>query len=112
MASTGCYNCLRFLIVTVSMLVMIAALCLVTGIIWLVVDTQLNRQYGKGSYTYTVVMLVVGGIVVLIAMTGCCGALTQSRWMVAIICLCLTAMVAGEVTLFVMLAFKVSKNLY
>ena len=95
MGSTACYNCLRFLVVTVSLLVVIAALCMVTGITWVVVNTDM------------LVMLVGGGTVVLIATPGCCGALTQARWMVAIFCICLMALVVGQVTLVVMLAFQV-----
>ena len=103
MASTACYNCMRFLVVTVSLLVMIAALCMVTGITWVLVNTQA----GQGSYTDMVVMLVGGGAVVLIATLGGCGALTQARWMVAIFCISLMAMVVGQVMLVVMLAFQV-----
>ena len=51
------------------------ALCMVTGITWMVVNTQA----GQGSYTDMVVMLVGGVTVVLIATIGCCGALTQGR---------------------------------
>eukprot|EP00092_Neocalanus_flemingeri_P104009 GFUD01133167.1.p1 GENE.GFUD01133167.1~~GFUD01133167.1.p1 ORF type:complete len:141 (-),score=40.13 GFUD01133167.1:4-426(-) len=106
MSGTGCYNCLRFLVVTVSMLVMTAALCLVSGTSWVVVNTELYRQGGQGSYTnislLTVALLVVGGTVVLLATVGCCGALTQSRGMVAVFCICLMAIVVGEVTLVVM----------
>ena len=102
-ASTACYNCLRFLVVTMSLLVLIAALCMVTGITCVVVNTQ----PGQGNYTDMVVLLVGGGTVVLIATLGCCGALTQARWMVAIFCICLMALVVGQVMLVVMLAFQV-----
>ena len=102
-ASTACYNCLRFLVVTVSLLVLIAALCMVNGITRVVV----NIQASKCCYTYMVFMLVFGGTVVLIASLGCCGALTQTRWMVAIFCIYLMAMMVGQFTLVVMLAFQV-----
>ena len=101
--SIACYNCLRFLVVTVSLLLVIAALCMVTGITWVVVNTQA----GQGSYTDMVVMLVGGVTVVLIATIGCCGALTQGRWMVAIFCISLMALLVGQVMLVVRLAFQV-----
>ena len=99
----ACYNCLRFLVVTVSLLVLVAALCLVAGITWVV----LNTQAGQGSYTHMLGMLVGGGTVVLTATLGCCGALTQARWMVAIFCISLIVILVGQVILGVMLAFKV-----
>jgi hypothetical protein len=108
MGSTACYNCLRFLVVTVSLLVVIAALCMVTGITWVVVNTQA----GQGSYTDMLVMLVGGGTVVLIASLGCCGALTQARWMVAIFCISLMVMLVGQVMLVVMLAFQVQGHFF
>ena len=100
---TACYNCLRFLVVTVSLLVLVAALCLVAGITWVA---------GQGSYTHMLLGIVVGGgTVVLTATLGCCGALTQARWMVAIFCISLMAMLVGQVIVGVMLAFQLQKHL-
>ena len=74
---------------------------MVTGFTWVVVNTQA----GQGSYTHMLVMLVGGGTVVLIATIRCCGALSEARWMVAIFCICIMAMLVGQVMLVAMMDF-------
>ena len=104
MARLGCYNCLRFLVVVVSLLAVAASLCLLCVSTWLVVNMQ-------NSYADIVPVLLGGGVLVLIATMGCCGALTQTRWLVAIFCICLLAILVGQVTFVGMLLFKVSLDL-
>ena len=95
----ACYNCIRFLVVTISMLALVPALTLLCGGVWLVV---------QDSSADSVVVLVGGGIVVLLACLGCGGALAQSRVMVGIFCTSLLALLVGQVILVVLLLLKVS----
>lgn len=92
-------NCIRFLVVTVSILVLVPAFFLLFVGVWLLVNLE-------DSYSDSAIVLVLGGIVVLLATLGCGGAILQSRFMVAFFCTSLLALLVGQVTLIILLVFK------
>ena len=63
MARLGCYNCLRFLVVVVSLLAVVAALCLLCVSTWLVVNMQ-------NSYADIVPVLLGEGCLYLLLLWG------------------------------------------
>jgi len=95
---TSCYNCLRFLVVSVSLVAVIAALCLLLVACWV-------AHFTDWSWV-AVALLGVGGTVVFIATMGCFGGLTQSRCFLVLFTICLMFIVVGELVLVGFLWFK------
>ena len=109
MCSTCCYYFLKVIVVIVNLLVMLVGM-VVTGVaVWVLVSehTYLNTGWEELS-VLTFAVLAIGLLMSLLAFLACCGAITSSKCLLGMFVISLLAVLVGQVSLAVLLYFKVS----
>jgi len=90
-------------------MVLIAGLSISCVSAWLLVEEHLYIQGAAPNSSYSVsslVLLVVGITVTLVAFTGCCGAILQSRCLLGFFATFLLLLVAAEIAFVVLILLK------
>lgn len=84
MSLSGCCGVVKYVVISVNLLFLIIGLAIVLLSIWMLTDptflismTQNENNYFIGLY----ILLVVGGLILTVALLGCCGALKESEYM-------------------------------
>ena len=103
MASMASYNCLRFLVVSIS-LVFLMLLVLVVGVLCL---GEMYTQFYGDSYTDTLILIGIIAAFTLLVLLGCWGALVQINCLVIFFTVILLALVVTQVVLAILVAFQV-----
>ena len=97
----------------VNLLVMLVGLSMAGVAVWLLVS---EYHYLSSSWSdfslLSCVALALGLLSSVVAFLACCGAITNSRCLLGMFILFLLAMLVGEVTLALVVYFKVSTALY
>jgi len=108
MAGTGCFSCLRFLVASLNLLVLLLGLGLTALGAWLVAEEHIYlNTVDLSSLSIPALALLFSGVgVILVAAIGCCGALATSRCLLATFSLLLVTLVFGQLSLAGLLYFK------
>lgn len=108
MAGSGCFSCLRFLVVSLNTLVLLTGLGLTALGSWLVAEEHVYLGTASlSSLSLPSLSLVSTGLcVLLVAFIGCCGALTSSRCLLGTFSLLLVTLVFGQLSVAGLLYFK------
>ena len=111
MGSSGCYSCLKAMVFIVNFLVMLLGL-MVTGMaIWLLVSEHLFLSSSWEHFSLsTITLLSVGLLVTILAFLGCCGTIARSKCLLGMFVISLLALLVGEVSVAVLVYFKVSNR--
>ena len=111
MCSSWSYSCLKAMVFIVNLLVMLVGL-VVTGLaVWLLVSEHLYLSSSWEDFSLvTCAVLSVGLLISLLAFLACCGAITRSKCLLGMFVISLLALMVGEVSLVVLVYFKVSMS--
>lgn len=108
MAGVGCFSCLRFLVVSLTTLVLLTGLGLAALGAWLVAEEHV--YLGTASLSSlslpSLSLLCTGLCVLLVATMGCCGALAASRCLLGTFSLLLVTLVFGQLSVAGLVYFK------
>merc|ERR1711892_10504 len=99
----------KFLVLVVNLMVLIAGLSISCVSAWLLVEEHLYLQAATASSPYSLsslVLLVIGVTVTLVAFTGCCGAILQSRCLLGIYAAFLLLLVAAKISFAVLILLQ------
>ena len=109
MGSSCCYSCLKVIVFTVNLVVMLVGLSMAGLAVWLLVSEHLYLSSSlEDFFLVTCAALSVGLLMALLAFMACCGAITSSRCFLGMFVISLVAMMVGQVAVAVLLYFKVS----
>ncbi|XP_053678902.1 CD82 antigen-like [Anopheles nili] len=99
MAIKGCCSVVKYLVVLVNLLFWVVGFLIVCLSIWMLSDptflismTQNETHYTIGLYVF----LAVGGLMLVVAFLGCCGAFKESQWMLTSFFCCLLMVLVAE----------------
>uniref|UniRef100_A0A182MG97 Tetraspanin n=1 Tax=Anopheles culicifacies TaxID=139723 RepID=A0A182MG97_9DIPT len=99
MAIKGCCSVVKYLVVLVNLLFWVVGFLIVSLAIWMLSDptflismTQNEKNYTIGLYIF----LTVGGLMLIVAFLGCCGAFKESQWMLTSFFCCLLMVLVAE----------------
>jgi len=107
MCSSCCYSCLKAMVITVNLVVMLFGLSMAGVAVWLLVSEHLYLSRGFEDFSIaTCTALSVGLLMALLAFMACCGAITSSRCFLGMFVISLVAMMAGQVAVAVLLYLK------
>ena len=111
MCSSCCYSCLKAMVFIVNLLVMLVGL-VVTGLaVWLLVSEHLYLSSSWKDFSLvTFAVLSLGLLISLLAFLACCGAITRSKCLLGMFVISLLALLVGEVSVAVLVYFKVSMS--
>ncbi|XP_055616423.1 tetraspanin-2 [Toxorhynchites rutilus septentrionalis] len=100
MGLNGCCGVIKYLVILMNLLFWIIGLAIISLAIWMLTDptflismTQNEKNYFIGLYIF----LVVGGLMLTIALLGCCGAYKESQCMLFSFFSCLLIVLVAEV---------------
>ena len=93
----------------VNLVVMLLGLSMAGVAVWLLVSEYLYLGSSWSDFSLlSCVVLALGLLGSVVAFLACCGAITNSRCLLGMFIIFLLAMLVGEVTLAVLIYFKVS----
>ncbi|XP_058064011.1 CD81 protein [Anopheles bellator] len=99
MGIKGCCSVVKYLVVLVNLLFLVVGLVIISLAIWMLSDptflislTQNETHYTIGLYIF----LAVGGLMLVVALLGCCGALKESQWVLTSFFCCLLMVLVAE----------------
>ena len=97
------------MVFTVNLVVMLVGLSMAGLAVWLLVSEHLYLSSSWEDFSLvTCAVLSVGLLMALLAFMACCGAITSSRCFLGMFVLFLLSMMVGQVSVAVLLYFKVS----
>jgi len=108
MAGGGCFRCLRFLVLSLNLLVLLCGLGLAGLGVWLVAEEHFYLgtvdlfQLSLASLS----LLGTGLAIIVFAALGCCGALTSSRCLLGTFSLLLVALAFAQLSIASLIYFK------
>ena len=109
MCSSCCYSCLKGVVMMVNMVVMLLGLSMAGVAVWLLVSEYLYLSSSWSDFSLlSCVVLALGLLGSVVAFLACCGAITNSRYLLGMFIIFLLTLLVGEVTLASVVYFKVS----
>jgi len=108
MAGGGCFRCLRFLVLSLNLLVLLCGLALAGLGVWLVAEEHFYLgtvdifQLSLASLS----LLGTGLAIIVFAALGCCGALASSRCLLGTFSLLLVALAFAQLSIASLIYFK------
>ena len=109
MCSSCCYSCLKGVVMMVNMVVMLLGLSMAGVAVWLLVSEYLYLSSSWSDFSLlSCVVLALGLLGSVVAFLACCGAITNSRCLLGMFIIFLLALLVGEVSLALLIYFKVS----
>jgi len=108
MAATGCFACLRFLVLSLNLVVLLAGLALAALGGWLVAEEHIYLGTAElSSLSSSSLALLCSGIAAIaLAALGCCGALATSRCLLGTFSLLLVSLAFAQLSLAALVYFK------
>lgn len=98
----GCYDCMKYLMVFINLIVFVISLTMIGLAIWMLVDDTfyVSMAVDAANYNVDVYMLLAGGILLLVvSFLGCCGVVRESQCMlISFFCVLLVILVAQIAT--------------
>uniref|UniRef100_A0A182UHC6 Tetraspanin n=1 Tax=Anopheles melas TaxID=34690 RepID=A0A182UHC6_9DIPT len=99
MAIKGCCSVVKYLVVLVNLLFWVVGFLIVSLAIWMLSDPTFLISMTQNETNYTIglyIFLVVGGLMLVVAFLGCCGAFKESQWMLTSFFCCLLMVLVAE----------------
>lgn len=99
MAIKGCCSVVKYLVVLVNLLFWVVGFLIVSLAIWMLSDPTFLISITQNETHYLIalyIFLAVGGLMLVVAFFGCCGAFKESQWMLTSFFCCLLMVLVAE----------------